>query len=59
MLVLEGKIALSELEKRVGGEICSALEYNLIKYISHGAREFGMGNLRRNKKIPTISNCYK
>lgn len=36
MLVLEGKIALSELEKRVGGVICSALEHNLIKYIFHG-----------------------
>lgn len=45
MLIFEGKIALSEPEKRVGGEICSALAHYLIKYVFHGSWELGLGDL--------------
>lgn len=58
MLVLEGEIALSEPEKWVGGEISSALEHYLIKYIFHGTWELALGNLRKNK-IPRVSSCHK
>ena len=54
MLALEGEIVLSEPEKRMGGEICSALACYLIKYIFHGSWELRLGDLR--KKIPTVSN---
>lgn len=37
MLVSEGTIALSEPENTVGGEICSVVEHDLIKYIFHGS----------------------
>lgn len=58
MLVLEGEIVLSELEKWVGGEISFVLEYYLIKYIFYGIWEFVLGNLRKNKFFRVLS-CYK
>lgn len=34
----------------MGGEIGSAVEHYLIKYIFHGSLELGLGNLRGEKK---------
>lgn len=34
----------------MGGEICSALGHNLIKYIFNGCSELGLGYVRKKKK---------